>query len=90
MENKTYKMTSEQRKEYNKKYYELNKETIKAKLFTKVQCKLCDKMINHQNIKKHSESNYCKSRSSKRAHDNIINILNDRIVALEKLSNLSS
>jgi len=87
MDNKSQnKMTSEQRKEYNKKYYEVNKETIKAKLFTKVQCKLCDKKINHQNIKKHTESNYCKSRASKSEHDNMIDILNNRILALEKLS----
>ena len=91
MENKTTtKMTSEQRKEYNKKYYELNKDTIKAKLFTKVNCKLCNKLINYQNVKKHSESNYCKSRTSKSEYDSMIDTLNNRIKALEKLSENNS
>ncbi len=87
MENKTTtKMTSEQRKEYNKKYYELNKDAIKAKLFTKVNCKLCNKLINYQNVKKHSESNYCKSRTSKNEYDNMIDTLNNRIKALENIN----
>ena len=55
-------MNTEERREYNQKYYEKNKDSIKEKLFTKVECPLCKRKINHQNQAKHRKSNYCKSR----------------------------
>jgi hypothetical protein len=56
-------MNSEQRKEYNKKYYETNKDQIKKKLFTKVECDKCNRKVNHQNIKNHQKSSYCQLRA---------------------------
>ncbi len=55
-------MNTEERRNYNKKYYELNKDTIKKKLFTKVECPLCKRVVSHQNIGAHQKSSYCKSR----------------------------
>ncbi len=56
-------MDSEQRKEYNKKYYETKKDDIKKKLFTKVECPKCSRKISYQNVKKHQISSYCIARS---------------------------
>ena len=55
-------MNTEERRNYNQQYYEKNKDTIKSKLFTKVECPLCKRIINHQNQAKHRKSSYCKSR----------------------------
>ena len=33
-------MNTDERREYNQKYYEKNKDSIKEKLFTKVECPL--------------------------------------------------
>jgi hypothetical protein len=51
------------RQEYNKKYYELNKDTIKGKLFAKVTCDICKRVVSHQNLSKHKKSSYCKSQT---------------------------
>lgn len=56
-------MDSEQRKEYNKKYYETKKDAIKKKLFTKEECPKCNRKVSHQNINKHQKSSYCIARS---------------------------
>ncbi len=55
-------MNTEERRNYNQMYYAKNKETIKEKLFTKVECPLCKRIINWLNQAKHRKSNYCKSR----------------------------
>ncbi len=57
-------MDSEQRKEYNKKYYETKKDDIKKKLFTKVECPKCGRTISYQNVKKHQLSSYCQARQN--------------------------
>jgi hypothetical protein len=56
-------MNSEERREYNKKYYAEKKETILKKLFTKEPCELCGRMVTHQHIWKHRKSAYCQSRA---------------------------
>lgn len=65
-------MDSEQRREYNKKYYAAKKDEIKKKLFTKEPCELCGRMVVHQHIWKHRESAYCKSRADKAKLDVLI------------------
>ena len=52
-------MDSELRKQYNKKYYETNKSAIKAKLLAKVTCSLCNRTVNHQNLKRHQTTRLC-------------------------------
>ena len=51
------------KKEYNKKYYEKNKETIASKLYAKVTCEKCGRKVSHQNLKKHQRSSRCKAKS---------------------------
>ena len=51
------------KKEYNKKYYEKNKETIASKLYAKVTCEKCGRKVSHQNLKKHQKSSKCKAVS---------------------------
>ena len=43
---------SEKQKLSNKKYYDKNKDVIKSKLFCKVECDVCHRIVSHQNIKK--------------------------------------
>ena len=56
-------MNTDERRNYNKIYYEKNKDIIKGKLFTKVECPLCKRVVSHQNIRDHQKSSYCKSRT---------------------------
>ena len=51
------------RKEYNKKYYEKNKEKIASKLYAKVTCEKCGRKVSHQNLKKHQKSSKYKAVS---------------------------
>jgi hypothetical protein len=55
-------MDSEQRKEYNKVYYEKNKDVIKSKVLKKVTCPLCNRQVNHQNLQRHQQTKLCLSR----------------------------
>ena len=56
------KSTSSYREEYNKKYYEENKDKINEKLAVKEECKYCFRKVSHQNLKKHMLSDYCMTR----------------------------
>ena len=58
-------MTPEERKIYNEKYYTLNKETIKEKLLTKVECPLCHKHISKANLERHKIGLSCQRNSTK-------------------------
>jgi hypothetical protein len=49
----------EKQKEYNKKYYELNKTKILCQVLEKKECPYCNRKINHQNMSKHSKTKYC-------------------------------
>ena len=50
------------RKEYNKLYYSKNKDRVLSMLKKKVTCELCNRSVSHQNLKKHMQTEYCKSR----------------------------
>ncbi len=58
-------MDNDKRKQYNALYYSKNKDTIKVKLFTKEECKICGRFISHQNVKKHQTTSLCQSNSTK-------------------------
>jgi hypothetical protein len=47
-------------KEYNKKYYESNKEKNKSKVNEKVRCESCDKEVSRSNF-----ANHCQSKKHK-------------------------
>jgi len=44
---------------YNKKYYEANKERIKAQMYKKEACCLCNRLVSHQQMAKHKVSKLC-------------------------------
>jgi hypothetical protein len=69
-------MNAEQRKEYNKKYYETKKDDIKKKLFTKVECPKCGRIISHQNVKKHQLSSYCIARCHNKSGGAMVQVVN--------------
>ena len=53
-------MTKEERKEYNKEYYEINKAIMLEKMGKKEPCEICGKMLSHQNVlTKHKKSKQC-------------------------------
>ncbi len=56
-------MDPEQRKIYNKKYYDTNKAKIIEKATTKVECEFCKRSVIHNNILKHYKSEICKRKS---------------------------
>ena len=52
-------MTPEERKEYNKVYYEVKRETILATLNKKVKCQKCSRIICMSSLKSHALSKLC-------------------------------
>jgi hypothetical protein len=57
-------MNQEQRKEYNKKYYETNKEEIFNKYYrVKVTCEFCKCLVSKNNLKKHQSYPICMTRT---------------------------
>ena len=53
---------SENRKQYNKQYYEKNREALLQKGSKDEKCELCGRIVRYQNIQKHMKSNICISR----------------------------
>jgi len=45
--------------EYNKKYYQQNKERVKEKVTVPVECECCNKMIQLREMKRHKTSYKC-------------------------------
>lgn len=56
-------MREDQRKEYNKKYYESNRHDILMKAKTKVECELCHRCVSSYNIVKHYTLPICKRKA---------------------------
>ena len=46
-------MDQENRKLYNKQYYENNKDKILEKLTSKVNCEFCNRQVSYENLNKH-------------------------------------
>ena len=58
-------MNNEDRKLYNKNYYQTNKEKILTKLTSKVKCEFCDRQVSFANLQKHYLLKICKSTQLK-------------------------
>ena len=56
-------MNPEQRKEYNRKYYETHKETIIKTACEKIFCDKCGRSVIRNNIKSHQKSKICARHS---------------------------
>lgn len=52
-------MNSEERKEYNKKYYASKKAQILEKACTKVQCQFCQRFVIQNGLARHQETPIC-------------------------------
>jgi hypothetical protein len=50
------------RKEYMNKYYKLNKDKLLSKVLAKQTCSYCNRKVAHQQMQKHLQSQYCKTR----------------------------
>ena len=53
--------TKEEQNEYNRKYY-AKKAEIAAKQSAQEVCKYCGRSIRHDNVWKHTKTDYCKNR----------------------------
>ena len=58
------KMTPEERKIYNEKYYAEHKKNITEKLLIKVECPNCGKCISKANLERHKIGRSCKKHIS--------------------------
>ena len=58
-------MDQTQRKQYNKNYYENNKNVILEKLKTKVECQFCNRKVSSCNLNKHYTLPICKTTQAK-------------------------
>ena len=52
-------MDTESRREYNKAYYEVNRQRILNNLCEKTTCILCKKMVIKANLNSHQDTNIC-------------------------------
>lgn len=52
-------MDKDSRKEYNKVYYELNRERILNLMCEKTTCQLCKKMVIKANLNRHQDTAIC-------------------------------
>ena len=59
-------MDKEERKQYNKVYYSVNKDRILADLCQKVQCEYCGRTVIKNNILTHEKSEICKRHRERR------------------------
>jgi hypothetical protein len=62
-------MDKETRKEYNKKYYEKNREDILSKACTQVICTLCGRHVSKYNLEKHKKKDICARFQESRKYD---------------------
>ena len=58
-------MDNETRKEYNKNYYQNNKDKILTKLNSKVNCEFCNRQVSFCNLNKHFNLPICKTTQDK-------------------------
>jgi hypothetical protein len=58
-------MDQTQRKEYNKNYYQNNKNVILEKLKTKVECRFCNRKVSACNLNKHYTLPICQTTQAK-------------------------
>ena len=58
-------MDNEQRKLYNKEYYQNNKDKILTKLNSKVNCEFCNRTVSYANLAKHYVLPICKATQKK-------------------------
>ncbi len=59
-------MTPEQRREYNRKYYDEHREGILEKALKKVKCEFCGRNVIKNNIFLHYKLPICKRRTEER------------------------
>lgn len=51
-------------KEYRKQYYQQNKKAILSKLYKKVECEICGRKVNHQQLKRHQKLPICRPKQN--------------------------
>ena len=52
-------------KSYNQKYYAQNKAKIIGGMLKKVECDVCKRTVNHQNLPKHKCSKLCRNTAAR-------------------------
>jgi hypothetical protein len=57
-------MTNEERKEYNKIYYNKYKDVILEKALRKVKCEFCERNVIYNNYNKHIKTSICKRKQN--------------------------
>jgi len=67
------------RKDYNKKYYEKNKEQIIKYICEKKECSLCGKNIARKTMKNHQKTNLCKKICLKNKYEKWLKDENETI-----------
>ena len=63
-------MTKEERKEYNKKYYNDNKKNIIEKACNKLKCELCGRNITLNGYNRHQKTKLCLNTQEKNKYIN--------------------
>ena len=63
-------MDKENRKNYNKQYYENHKVVLLQKLTSKVNCQFCNRQVSFANLNKHITLPICKNTQAKNDYIN--------------------
>lgn len=58
-------MDTDMRKEYNKQYYQTNRNNILQKLTTKINCEFCNRTVSFANLQKHYTLPICENTQVK-------------------------
>ena len=84
-ENNEKNLTAKQREVYiyNKQYYAKNKESITAKLYKKVECDVCQRIVRHQQLSKHKKTKICL-----KVNNNMQTILKTLLQQIDKLQSI--
>ncbi len=61
-------MDNDTRKEYNKNYYQNNKDKILEKSTSKVNCEFCNRTVSFANLQKHYVLPICKTTQDKNTY----------------------
>ena len=77
------KMTPEERKQYNEKYYAEHKKDITEKLLVKIECPNCGKCISKANLERHKAGLSCLKNASKQQSQ--LQELKEQVEKLTKL-----
>lgn len=80
--------STEEMREYNKRYYQQKREEILRHVLKKVQCPDCGRQVNHQNLTSHRRTKLCQRRRQTQEQKSTEELENELRKAEEQIEHL--